>query len=107
MEINEAVKKFREATKNNDEAAARAALAEIPAEIVNKCDDDDYDWLITAVQNGDECAVRVLLASGKCDLAHRENLCGMPAEEFSHDYPEDSPIRQAFAEIRKGKIDGD
>ena len=100
MEVKEAVKMFWNAADNNDDAAARKALESIPAEVVNKCDGDDYDMLITAVQNGDGCAVRALLASGKCDLAHRENLCGMTAEEFSLDYPEDAPVRRAFAEYR-------
>ena len=100
MEVKTAVKLFWEATERDDDAAAREALETIPAEVVNECDDDDYDWLISAVQNGDGCAVRALLASGKCDLGHRENLCGMTAEEFSHDYPEESPVRQAFAEYR-------
>ena len=102
MEVNEAVKMFWNAAEAGDDAKARKALESIPAEVVNRCDDDDYDWLITAVQNGNACAVRALLASGKCDLEHRENLCGMTAEEFSHDYPEESPVRQAFEEHRGG-----
>ena len=97
MKVDEAVKMFWKAVETGDCAKAKEALGYIPAEVVNRRDGDDYDWLITAVQNGDACAVRALLASGKCDLGHRENLCGMTAEEFSRDYPEDSPVRQAFA----------
>ena len=97
MEVKEAVKMFWKAAEANDDAAAQKALESIPPEVVNECDGDDYDWLISAVQNGDACAVRALLASGKCDLAHRENICGMTAEEFSRDYPENSPVRRAFA----------
>ena len=100
MDVENAVKNFWNATGKNDDAAARAALEHIPAEVVNKCDGDDYDWLIAAVQNGNACAVRALLASGKCDLTRRENLCGMTAEEFARDCSEDSPVRQAFAEYR-------
>ena len=99
MEINEVVKKFWNATGKGDDAAARAALESIPAEVVNRCDEDDYDMLICAVQNGDACAVRALLASGKCDLSHRENLCGMTAREFAQDYPAGSPMRRAFEEF--------
>ena len=99
MEVNEAVKMFRNATEKNDDAAAAAALKLIPEEVVNACDDDDYDMLISAVQNGDACAVRVLLSSGKCDLDHRENLCGMTAREFAQDYPAGSPMRRAFEEF--------
>ena len=98
MEVNEAVKMFWNATEKNDDAAAKTALESIPAEVVNECDGDDYDMLISAVQNGNACAVRALLASGKCDLAHRDNLCGMTAREFAQDYPADSPLRRAFEE---------
>ena len=102
MEVNDAVKMFWNATGTGDDAAARKALEAIPPEVVNECDDDDYDMLISAVQNGDACAVRVLLASGKCDLAHRENLCGMTAREFAQDYPAGSPMRRAFEEFAGG-----
>ena len=99
MDYTNAVKNFWNATEKNDAAAAAAALKLIPEEVVNACDDDDYDMLISAVQNGDVCAVRVLLASGKCDLDHRENLCGMTAREFAQDYPAGSPMRRAFEEF--------
>ena len=102
MEVKEAVKMFWNATVEDNDAAARKALESIPAEVVNKRDGDDYDWLITAVQNGNVTAVRALLASGKCDLDHRENLCGMTAEEFSRDYPANSPMRLAFEEFGNG-----
>lgn len=101
MEFFEALKIFAKAADNNDDAAARAALENIPAEVLNECDDDDYDYLMAAVQNGCACAVRALLASGKCDLTHRDNLCGMTAEEFAQDYAENSPIRQAFADYHR------
>ena len=99
MENFEALKIFAKAVDNNDDAAARAALENIPAEVLNERDADDYDYLMAAVQNGCACAVRALLASGKCDLTHRENLCGMTAREFAQDYPAGSPMRQAFEAV--------
>ena len=59
-------------------------------------DDDNYDMLISAVVSGNECAVKALLQDNRCDRTHEENLCGMTAEEFAMDHPENSPIRQAF-----------
>ena len=102
MQIDEAVKTFWNAAERGDDAAAQEALTFLPAGIVNRCDEDDYDMLISAVQNGNACAVRALLASGKCDLDHRENLCDMTAREFAMDYPADSPVRRAFEEIEEG-----
>ena len=98
MDEKKAIAEFWKAANENNEQAAENALERISRETVNAQDDDDYNMLITAVQNGNACAVRVLLASGKCDLELRENLCGMTAKEISEDYPENSPIRQAFCE---------
>ncbi len=64
---------------------------------VNQRDGDDYTPLIRAVQNGNEDSVRELLKDDRVDLNIRENLCGMTAEEFSRDYPEDSEIRKLFS----------
>ena len=107
MEFFEALKIFAKAADNNDDAAARAALENIPAEVLNERDDDDYDYLMAAVQNGCACAVRALLASGKCDLTHRDNLCGMTAEEFAQDYAEGSPVRQAFEDYHRAAAHAD
>ena len=96
MDEKKAIAEFWKAANENNESAAENALKQISRETVNAQDDDDYNMLITAVQNGNACAVRALLASGKCDLELRENLCGMTAKEISEDYPENSPIRQAF-----------
>ena len=98
MEHFEALKKFAKASDAGDYEAACKALEDIPASVVNECDGDDYDLLMASVQNGSVTAVRALLASGKCDLDHRENLCGMTAREFAQDYPEGSPMRRAFDE---------
>lgn len=102
MDCADAVKKFCQAADADDYEAACAALKDIPASVLNKRDGDDYDWLITAVQNGSVTAVRALLASGKCDLNNRENLCGMTAREFAQDYPAGSPMRRAFEEFGNG-----
>ena len=96
MDEKKAIVEFWNAAKANDEASARNALKGISSETINAQDDDGYTMLIAAVQNANACAVRVLLDSGRCDLALRENLCDMTAEEFSRDFPENSPIRQAF-----------
>ena len=98
MNEKKAIVEFWKAAKENNEPSARNALNRISSERINAQDDDGYTMLITAVQNGNPCAVRALLAAGRCDLDLRENLCGMTAEEFSRDFPENSPIRQAFRE---------
>ena len=98
MEYLEELRKFAKASDAGDFEAACRALEDIPASVLNECDEDDYDWLMASVQNGSVTAVRALLASGKCDLNHRENLCGMTAREFAQDYPENSPMRRAFDE---------
>lgn len=98
MDEKKAIAEFWKAANENNEQAAENALKQISRETVNAQDDDDYTMLITAVQDENLCAVRALLASGKCDLNLRENLCGMTAQEFAEDYPENSPIRQAFRE---------
>ena len=96
MDEKKAIVAFWKAAKEENEPAAVNALKRISSETINAQDDDGYTLLITAVQNENPCAVRALLASGQCDLALRENLCGMTAEEFAEDFPENSPIRQAF-----------
>lgn len=98
MDEKKAIVEFWKAANENNEQAARNALMQISEETINEQEDDGYTMLITAVQNENPCAVRALLSCGKCDLTLRENLCGMTAEEFAEDYPENSPIRQAFRE---------
>lgn len=98
MDEKKAIAEFWKAANENNEQAAENALKQISRETVNAQDNDDYTMLITAVQNENVCAVRALLASGKCDLELRENLCGMTAREFAEDFPENSPIRRAFRE---------
>lgn len=96
MDEKLAIKKFYEAAANDNLEAALEALKSISTGTINSYDDDDYDMLIQDVMNGNECAVEALLQDGRCDLTHRENLCGMTAAEISMDYPEDSRIRKAF-----------
>ena len=86
-------------------------MKDISIDTLNRQDDDDYDMLISAVVSGNACAVTALLQDNRCDRTHEENLCGMTAEEFALDYPENSPIRQAFADApmqeficRDGKV---
>ena len=98
MDEKKAIVAFWKAAKEENEPAAVNALKRISSETINAQDDDDYTMLITAVQSGNPCAVRTLLASGKCDLDLRENLCGMTAREFAEDFPKNSPIRRAFRE---------
>ena len=111
MNEKDALKKFYECANNNDLAGCLESLKDISIDTLNEQDDDDYDMLISAVVSGNECAVTALLQDNRCDRTHRENLCGMTAEEFAMDYPEDSPIRQAFADApmqefiyRDGKV---
>ena len=98
MNEKDALKKFYECANNNDLPGCLDALNNISIDTLNKQDDDDYDMLISAVVSGNECAVTALLQDNRCDRTHEENLCGMTAEKFAMDHPEDSPIRQAFAE---------
>ena len=99
MDYMEELRKFAKASDAGDYEAACKALEDIPASVLNERDDDDCDWLMASVQNGSVTAVRALLASGKCDLSNRENLCGMTAREFAQDYPVGSPMRRAFEEV--------
>ena len=98
MNEKDALKKFYEYANNNDLAGCLESLKDISIDTLNKQDDDDYDMLIQAVVSGNACAVTALLQDNRCDRTHEENLCGMTAEQFAMDYPEDSPIRQAFAD---------
>ena len=111
MNEKDALKKFYECANNNDLPGCLESLKDISIDTLNKQDDDDYDMLISAVVSGNECAVTALLQDNRCDRTHEENLCGMTAKEFALDYPEDSPIRQAFADApmqeslyRDGKV---
>ncbi len=97
MDEKNALKKFYEAASGNDLENALAALAALSTRTLNEQDDDDYDMLIQAVVSGNACAVTALLQDNRCDRTHTENICGMTAEEFAADHPEESPIRQAFA----------
>ena len=113
MNEKDALKKFYECANNNDLAGCLKSLKDISIDTLNQQDDDDYDMLISAVVSGNECAVTALLQDNRCDRTHEENLCGMTAEQFAMDYPEDSPIRQAFADApsqdfiyRDGKVIG-
>ena len=111
MNEKDALKKFYECANNNDLPGCMESLKDISIDTLNKQDNDDYDMLISAVVSGNECAVTALLQDNRCDRTHEENLCGMTAEQFAMDYPEDSPIRQAFADApsqdfiyRDGKV---
>ena len=111
MNEKDGLKKFHECANNNDLPGCLESLKDISIDALNQQDDDDYDMLIQAVVSGNECAVVALLQDNRCDRTHEENLCGMTAEQFAMDYPEDSPIRQAFADApmqdfiyRDGKI---
>ena len=98
MNEKDALKKFYECAGNGDLQGCLECLKDISIDTLNKQDDDDYDMLISAAVSGNECAVTALLQDNRCDRTHKENLCGMTAEEFALDYPEDSLIRQAFAD---------
>ena len=104
MDEKKVIAEFWKAANENNEQAARNALAHLSRETINAQDDDGYTMLITAVQNGNLCAIRALLDSGQCNLDLRENLCGMTAGDFSEDYPENSPIRQEFCRIGIKKV---
>jgi hypothetical protein len=101
MTEKEAVAKFLACVRNNDLAGAVEALKLVSTECINHQDDDDYDMLIQAVVNEDPCEVEALLIDNRCDLTHRENLCGMTAREFAMDYPDDSRIKQLFLNLDK------
>ena len=96
MNEKTAISQFYQAAAANDLPGALAALKFISRATINQQDDDDYDMLIQTTVNGNVCAVEALLSDKRCDLNHRENLCGMTAAEFAMDYPENSRIRQLF-----------
>ena len=58
MDEKKAIAEFWKAANENNEQAARNALAHLSRETVNAQDDDDYTMLITAVQSENPCAVR-------------------------------------------------
>ena len=97
MNEKAALEKFYECAEKNDLASCLEALKFISTDTLNKQDGDDYDMLIAATVSGNACIVEALLQDNRCDRTHEENLCGMRAEEFAMDFPEDSPIRQTFA----------
>lgn len=97
MTEQEAIRNFCDCANNDDLQGCLESLKYISIDTLNKQDDDDYDMLITEVVTGNPCAVAALLQDNRCDRTHTENLCGRTAEEFAMDYPEDSLIRQAFA----------
>ena len=97
MNENDALKKFNESAKENDLQGCMEALKSISIDTLNHQDDDGYDMLIQATVAENVCAVIALLRDNRCDRTHEEYLCGMTADEFAMDYPEDSPIRVAFA----------
>lgn len=104
MNEKEKFRAFYDCVRRDDFPGCLEALEKLSAEAINRQDDDGYDMLIEAVVAGSECAVEALLQDGRCDWSNREYLCGMTAEEFSRDYPEDSGIRLAFVEEAPGKI---
>lgn len=104
MNEKDAPKKFYECAGRNDLQGCLESLKDISTRTLNKQDNDGYDMLISAVVSGNECAVTALLQDNRCDRTHEENLCGMTAEGFTADHPEDSPIRQAFANAQMQKF---
>ena len=104
MNEKDALKKFYECANNNDLPGCLESLKHISIDALNKQDDDDYDMLIQSVVSGNACAVTALLQDNRCDRTHEENLCGMTAEQFAMDYPEDSTIHQAFVNVPMQKF---
>lgn len=98
MTEKEIRREFVSCANRDDFEGCLAALEELPAEVINRQGDDGYDMLISAVVSGNPCAVEALLHDGRCDRTNRENLCGLTAEEFALNEPEDSRIRIAFEE---------
>ena len=96
MTEKEAIRKFYACANFNDLPGCLEALKHISTDTINRQDDDGYDMLISEAVSGNDCAVTALLQDNRCDRTHEEDLCGLRAEEFALDYPEDSPIRQAF-----------
>jgi hypothetical protein len=98
MTEKEIFREFTECANRDDFEGCLAALAQLSPEAINRQCDDGYDMLISAVVSGNACAVEALLHDGRCDRTNRECLCGLTAEEFALDNPEDSEIRIAFEE---------
>ena len=98
MAEKEIHREFTECANRDDFDGCIAALKNLTAEAINSQCDDGYDMLISAVVSGNPCAVEALLHDGRCDRTNRECLCGLTAEEFALDCPEDSRIRIAFEE---------
>ena len=98
MTEKEIFREFKECANRNNFDGCLAALKKLSADAINRQCDDGYDMLITAVVSDNSCAVEALLYDGRCDRTNRECLCGMTAEDFALDYPENSEIRIAFEE---------
>ena len=98
MTEQDALKKFVECANGHDLAGCLDALRHLSVDTLNAQDEDGYDMLISAAVSGNGCAVAALLRDNRCDRTHAENLCGMTAAEYAMDYPENSPLRKAFAE---------
>ena len=98
MTEKEIRREFAACAQRDDFEGCLAALEELSAKTINRQCDDGYDMLISAVVSGNPCAVEALLHDGRCDRTNRENLCGLTAEEFALNEPEDSRIRIAFEE---------
>lgn len=103
MQEIDAIKKFYQCAQNDDLSGCLECLKFISADTINKQDGDDYDMLIQAVMNEDGCMTEALLQDGRCDITHRENLCGMTALEIAIDYGFDSRIFQAFNNAPRAK----
>ena len=99
MNEKDALKKFHECANNNDLNGCLESLKDISIDTLNHQDTDGYDMLIQATVAGNTCAVIALLKDNRCDRTHEEALCGMTAQDYAMDYPENSLIHQAFANI--------
>ena len=88
MTEQDAICKFYDYANYEILEGAMEALKFISDETLNRQDDDGYDMLIQACVAENKCAVEALLRSGRCDLTHRDSLCGMTAEEYAEESPE-------------------
>lgn len=86
--LSETDAKLFRAAITNDVILFEEGLAE--GGNVNASDSDDYTPLISAVMNHSVEMVVTLLQHPEIDVSHRENLCGMTAEEIAGDY--DDPL---------------
>lgn len=98
MTEKEALRKFYNCADRNDLDGCLEALKALSPAVINEQCDDGYDMLISAVVSENQCAVEALLMDGRCDRTNRESLCGLTAEEFALNEPENNEIRIAFEE---------